>query len=291
MELHVYKYQGAGNDFVIIDNRKGNIELTTEQVRWLCDRRFGIGSDGLMLLDKADGYDFSMRYFNSDGPEGTMCGNGGRCLVAFADHCGIKNFKFIAIDGVHEANILKREGFRKIVKLKMIDIKGFEPYSESAYFLNTGSPHYVEFVGRVADYPVAERGYFWRHHKDFKGGTNVNFVEFGGYGTGETVLSGMTVPLYNNEISVRTFERGVEAETYACGTGITASALCTFMRFNRPQMLKQGKSVAVLHCNVKALGDRLSVDVVWNEQEKIFTDVWLTGPATLVFETNVELPL
>ena len=99
------------------------------------------------------------------------------------------------------------------------------------------------------------------------------------------------VPLYNNEISVRTFERGVEAETYACGTGITASALCTFMRFNRPQMLKQDKSVAVLHCNVKALGDRLSVDAVWNEQEKIFTDVWLTGPATLVFETNVELPL
>ena len=268
MELHVYKYQGAGNDFVIIDNREGNIELTTEQVRWLCDRRFGIGSDGLMLLGKADGYDFSMRYFNSDGPEGTMCGNGGRCLVAFADYCGIKNFKFIAIDGVHEANILKREGFR-----------------------NTGSPHYVEFVGRVADYPVAERGYFWRHHKDFKGGTNVNFVEFGGYGTEETELSGMTVPLYNNEISVRTFERGVEAETYACGTGITASALCTFMRFNRPQMLEHGKSVAVLHCNVKALGDRLSVDAVWNEQEKIFTDVWLTGPATLVFETNVELPL
>lgn len=289
MKIHAYKYQGAGNDFVIIDNRDGKIDLNTEQVKWLCDRRFGIGSDGLMLLGSAEGYDFSMRYFNSDGPEGTMCGNGGRCLVAFADHCGIKNFKFTAIDGIHEASILERDGLRKIVKLKMIDIKGFEPYSESAYFLNTGSPHYVEFVSRVADYPVAERGYFWRHHKDFKGGTNVNFVEFNGFNEGETDLAGKHLTLFNNEISVRTFERGVEAETYACGTGITASSLCTFMRFNRPQMLQHGKDAAAVHCNVKALGDRLSVDAVWSEKEKMFTDVWLTGPATLVFETDIEL--
>lgn len=289
MKLHAYKYQGAGNDFVIIDNRDGKIELSTEQVKWLCDRRFGIGSDGLMLLGSAEGYDFSMRYFNSDGPEGTMCGNGGRCLVAFADHCGIKNFKFTAIDGIHEASILERNGDRKIVKLKMIDIKGFEPYSETAYFLNTGSPHYVEFVSRVADYPVAERGYLWRHHKDFKGGTNVNFVEFNGFSEGETDSAGKPLAMFNNEISVRTFERGVEAETYACGTGITASSLCTFMRFNRSQMLQQGKDAAAVHCNVKALGDRLSVDAVWNENAKMFTDVWLTGPATLVFETDIEL--
>ncbi len=289
MKLHLYKYQGAGNDFVIIDNREGKIELTTEQIRWLCDRRFGIGSDGLMLLGKAEGYDFSMRYFNSDGPEGTMCGNGGRCLVAFADYCGIKNFRFTAIDGVHEATVLKRDGLRKIVKLKMIDIKGFEPYSGSAYFLNTGSPHYVEFVGRVSDYPVAERGYFWRHHKDFSGGTNVNFVEFSGYNEEKREINGVQIPLYNNDISVRTFERGVEAETYACGTGITASSLCTFMRFNRHKMLEQGNDTAALHCSVKALGDKLSVDAVWNEQEKMFREVWLTGPATLVFETTIDI--
>ena len=153
MKIHAYKYQGAGNDFVILDNRNGEYEfLTNEHIKLLCDRRFGVGSDGLMLLGKSDKYDFSMRYFNADGYEGSMCGNGGRCLVAFAAHRGIKKFEFEAIDGYHQAEVLDYTEHRCIVKLRMIDLEECQKYSENAYFLNTGSPHYVEFVEDVMNY-------------------------------------------------------------------------------------------------------------------------------------------
>ena len=167
MIVHAYKYQGAGNDFVIFDNRNNEYDLTPEQIKLLCDRRFGIGADGMMLLGKSEEYDFSMRYFNADGYEGSMCGNGGRCLVAFAAHRGIKKFEFNAIDGYHIAEVLEYTPHRCIVKLKMTDLEAGDKYSENAYFLNTGSPHYVEFVEDTATYPVDEKGKYWRYHPDF----------------------------------------------------------------------------------------------------------------------------
>lgn len=283
MTIHAYKYQGAGNDFVILDNRNNEYDLTPEQIKLLCDRRFGVGSDGLMLLGASDKYDFSMRYFNADGYEGSMCGNGGRCLVAFAAHMGIKKFEFNAIDGYHEAEVLELTKHRCIVKLRMIDLGASEKYSENAYFLNTGSPHYVEFVDNVMEYPVDEKGKYWRYHPDFVGGTNVNFVE-----------------VLDNKIKVRTYERGVEAETYACGTGVTASSIATYLYDSSrgyaskqliqvsPQMQKATTIEAVKY-DIQALGDNLSVSFNYNKDEKKFSDIYLTGPATFVFDTHIEI--
>lgn len=301
MKIHAYKYQGAGNDFVVLDNRTGKYKLTTRQINLLCDRRFGIGSDGLMLLGKSKKYDFSMRYFNADGKEGTMCGNGGRCLSAFAVQVGVKGrmlgkskrnkgvktFEFEAIDGYHKSQILKnafaaegkpvpsKNGGKTskecIVKLKMKDVSECKKYSSTAYFLNTGSAHYVEFVKDVKNYPVSEKGKYWRWHKDFKGGTNANFV------------SGIANGLY-----VRTYERGVEAETYACGTGITASCIAAYTdgcpRYAYCKKTYAGNRVKF---NAQALGGKLSVEFL--EKGGKFTEVYLTGPATFVFECEVEI--
>lgn len=282
MTIHAYKYQGAGNDFVILDNRKNEYDLTPEQIKLLCDRRFGVGSDGLMLLGASDKYDFSMRYFNADGYEGSMCGNGGRCLVAFAAHMGIKKFEFNAIDGYHHAEVLELGKHRCIVKLRMIDLGEYQKYSENAYFLNTGSPHYVEFVDNVMEYPVDEKGKYWRWHKDFVGGTNVNFVE-----------------IAQNKIKVRTYERGVEAETYACGTGVTASSIATYLHSNKGFAKKEhimvssqgGKPCEIedVKYDIQALGDNLAVSFKYNKDEKKFSDIYLTGPATFVFDTHIEI--
>lgn len=280
MIIHAYKYQGAGNDFVIIDNRNDEYSnLTSKEINLLCDRRFGIGGDGLMLLGKSNKYDFSMRYFNSDGPEGTMCGNGGRCLVAFASKMGINKFEFEAIDGYHRAEIVSHDSKTIIVRLKMIDVMGFDKFINSdntnsehhdAYFLNTGSPHYVEFVNDVKNYPVDEKGKYWRYYKDFKGGTNVNFVEI----------------LDNSTLFVRTYERGVEAETFACGTGITASALSAYTKLRKNKLTLQEEYYLY---NIKALGGDLKVDFIYNKIENQFKEVYLTGPATFVFDTYIEI--
>lgn len=284
MKIHAYKYQGAGNDFVILDNRNGDYDfLTNEHIKLLCDRRFGVGSDGLMLLGKSEKYDFSMRYFNADGFEGSMCGNGGRCLVAFAAHRGIKKFEFDAIDGYHHAEVLDYTEHRCIVKLRMIDLEECQKYSQNAYFLNTGSPHYVEFVDDVMNYPVDEKGKYWRYHPDFKGGTNVNFVE-----------------ICDKSIKVRTYERGVEAETFACGTGVTASSIATYLYekergFAQKEILVQspqgGESTEIeaVKYDIQALGDKLSVNFKFNKNSRRFSDVYLTGPATFVFETLIEI--
>ena len=289
MIIHAYKYQGAGNDFVILDNRdlKYN-DLTPKQIKLLCDRRFGVGSDGLMLLGPSDQYDFSMRYFNADGYEGSMCGNGGRCLVAFAAHMGIKKFEFNAIDGYHHAEVLELTKHRCIVKLRMIDLGEYQKYSDNAYFLNTGSPHYVEFVDNVMEYPVDEKGKYWRWHKDFVGGTNVNFVE-----------------ICDDKIKVRTYERGVEAETFACGTGVTASSIATYLHSKKgftekthmfvdpinPQTDTNNlvTEIESVKYDIQALGDNLSVSFDHTEPNKKFTNVYLTGPATFVFETDIEI--
>ena len=277
IEFHTYKYQGAGNDFVILDNRE-NIynNITTEEVAFLCNRRFGIGADGLMLLGTSNKYSFSMRYFNSDGIEATMCGNGGRCLVAFAAHMGMNKFDFEAIDGFHTAEILDYTAHRCIVKLKMIDVEAYSKHSNCSYFLNTGSPHYVEFVESVKEYPVVERGAYWRHHKDFKatGGTNVNFVE-----------------IRENSIAVRTFERGVEDETLACGTGITASAIAAYLHspsFGYSSKI-ESDTVVTLKYNIEAEGDKLAVEFTYNKKNRAVSDIYLTGPATFVFECKITL--
>jgi diaminopimelate epimerase len=258
MKLHFYKYQGTGNDFVILDNRQGIFDASrTDLIKQICDRRFGVGADGFMLLENTPGYDFKMVYFNADGNESTMCGNGGRCLVAFAHKMGVfeKDTRFLAIDGEHLANI--QDG---IVHLKMIDIAKVEQ-NDTFCWLNTGSPHYVKFVKNIADYPVFEEGKSIRYNDRFKAeGTNVNFAE----------------KIADNEIFVRTYERGVEDETYSCGTGVTAAALVASLKgFTSP-------------VKIKTLGGNLSIGFKANTSGG-FEEVYLNGPAALVFEGEIEV--
>lgn len=259
MRLHFYKYQGTGNDFILIDNRKNEIQLNAEQVKSLCDRRFGIGADGLMLLELEPGADFKMVYFNSDGNQSSMCGNGGRCITAFAKKMGLINdrTKFIAIDGVHEAVI--HDGF---VSLKMNDVKSIENNGDH-YYLNTGSPHYVKFVEDVNSYNVFEEGKKIRYNERFsEEGTNVNFIE-----------------KKDDFVFVRTYERGVENETLSCGTGVTASALVAAIN---------GAASGKNYCKISTLGGDLRVkfDKVL---ETNFYNIWLEGPAEFVFEGQIEV--
>ncbi|MBS1637027.1 MAG: diaminopimelate epimerase [Bacteroidetes bacterium] len=259
MILQFYKYQGTGNDFVLIDNRDMKLSLSVEQIRLLCDRRFGIGADGLMLLELEPGVDFKMVYFNSDGNESSMCGNGGRCITALAARLGLigKEAKFLAVDGLHEAKIEN-----DIVSLKMNDVRTIETGSDF-YFLDTGSPHYVKFVEGVAHTDVFSEGSKIRNNERFKEtGTNVNFIE-----------------KLDDVLFVRTYERGVEDETLSCGTGVTASALVAAARG-----LATGKN----NCRVKTPGGELNVkfDKVL---ENTFYNIWLEGPATFVFKGEIEI--
>lgn len=260
MKIQFAKYQGTGNDFVIIDNRDKKYDgLTKEQVALLCDRRFGIGADGLMLLNAHPGYDFEMKYYNSDGRESSMCGNGGRCLTKFANDIGIikSDYKFIAIDGQHEASI----NLDGIVALKMSDVNDVQ-YNRGNYILNTGSPHFVTLTNDVMHVDVFKKGREIRYSEEFKDqGINVNFVEQ----TEEP-----------DKIIVRTYERGVEDETYSCGTGVTASALvCSHNDngFNRVEVQTKGGELSV---EFDKIGDR-------------YQNVWLNGPAIKVFEGTVEI--
>lgn len=260
MKIQFYKYQGTGNDFVILDNRNKQYDgLTKDQVEFLCDRRFGIGADGLMLLNTRAGFDFEMKYYNSDGRESTMCGNGGRCLTKFANDIGLvqTDYKFLAVDGEHEASI-NTDG---TVALKMNDVDEVK-YDHGNFVLNTGSPHFVTLVNDVMHYDVFKKGREIRNSNEFKDkGINVNFVQ-------QTEEA--------DKIIVRTYERGVEDETLSCGTGVTASALvCSHNDngFNRVE--------------VKTKGGDLSV-----EYDKIgdsYKNVWLNGPAVKVFEGTLEI--
>lgn len=282
MKIKAHKYQGAGNDFVIIDNRKINLSLSKENIKLLCNRRFGIGGDGLMLLGTSVKYDFSMRYFNSDGGEGTMCGNGGRCLVAFAAHHGVKNFEFEAIDGLHKATMLEYSPVRCVVELGIIDVTEVKEYSPKSYFLNTGSPHLVIFVEKLQDYDVLDQGKLWRHHPHFPGGTNVNFVK-GDWG--HTSNPGFA------ELSVRTYERGVEDETYACGTGVTASAIA-YHKIVRKNNITQGKMnppcPEFVTTKIHTLRDLLEVNFVYTGKDN-YSDIKLIGPATFVFSCEIDI--
>ena len=259
MKLNCYKYQGTGNDFVLIDNRDNSISLSIEQIKWLCDRRFGIGADGLMLLELAPNVDFKMVYYNSDGNESSMCGNGGRCITAFAKKIGVieNEAKFIAIDGLHEAKIIE-----DWISLKMNDVRNIE-VGNDFFYLNTGSPHYVKFVSDLENVDVYSEGKKIRYNSRFEAeGTNVNFIE-----------------KKENELFVRTYERGVENETLSCGTGVTTAALVTAI---------SGASTTKNNCAIKTLGGNLNVKFE-KVLENTFYNIWLEGPATFVFKTEIEL--
>jgi diaminopimelate epimerase len=267
LTLPFFKYHGAGNDFVMVDQRS-RIYLTRSdrrQIARLCDRRFGIGADGLILLQNHPDYGYEMVYFNSDGGESTLCGNGGRCFAAFATHLGIaqERFRFLAIDGLHEALIHEQGAW---IELHMNDIEGVATLPDSmGFFVNTGSPHVVIWVDEVDAVDVQERGAAIRYHPHFlPGGTNVNFVQK----TGAEALK------------IRTYERGVEGETLACGTGVTAAALVYQHLFSTQ---KNGDNTV----QVAARGGQLSVKM--KQEGDRFTDIWLCGPAQRVFQGQVDL--
>ena len=254
--MEFYKYQGTGNDFVMIDNRALDFPKNQELIEKLCHRRFGIGADGLILLENDEQYDFKMVYYNADGNESSMCGNGGRCLVAFAFFLDIFEEKctFNAVDGLHEAEI--NNG---IIKLKMIDVENISNDGED-FVLNTGSPHYVQYIEDLEKFNVFAKGQEIRNSENyFQEGINVNFVE----------------QISDNQIFVRTFERGVEDETYSCGTGVTASAL-TFLEKNN-----------LLSVDIKTLGGNLKVYA--EKDGHSFKNIWLEGPAKQVFKGKIEI--
>ncbi len=275
MTIPFFKYQGTGNDFVLLDQRETPYltKNDTETIRLLCDRRFGIGGDGLMFLQQKEGFDFEMVYFNADGTEGSMCGNGGRCLTAFAHYLGVFKEKctFLAIDGAHEAIVTSKSqlpfgvGGSIWVELKMIDVTINSIEQGKDYFLmNTGSPHYIVFVEDLTDINIYDNGRAIRYSERFaKEGVNVNFVE---------ILQDL------KGIEVATYERGVENETFSCGTGVTAAAIA--------YCLKNGATTEV---PITTKGGQLSVKFSQNTEVGIFESVWLCGPATQVFSGTVSL--
>lgn len=258
MQFQFYKYQGTGNDFVLIDNRnlffpKENVSM----IKYICDRRLGVGADGLMLLENIDGYDFKMVYYNSDGNESSMCGNGGRCISAFAKQLGIVDNKgnFIAIDGLHEF-IIENE----LVHLKMIDVSEVLRDNE-AYVLFTGSPHYVCFRNEINKINLVPEARSIRYNNTYKqNGININFVEE-----------------QANIFSMRTYERGVEDETLSCGTGTVAVALSIAIKNNLPS----GK------IEINTLGGKLQV--AYTKVDTTFINIWLIGAAKLVFKGSINV--
>jgi len=263
-----YKYHGTGNDFVMIDDRAEAFDLTDQaRIAHLCHRRFGIGADGLILLRNREGYDFEMVYFNSDGRPSSMCGNGGRCTVAFAKYLGVidNETTFLAVDGPHEARV-EADG---TVRLKMQDVAPAQPapvYDELGdVYLHTGSPHHVRFLDvseghSLAEFDVYGQGHEIRYDQAYDpAGTNVNFVE------------APTEP--SQPWAVRTYERGVENETYSCGTGVTAVALAaSTLGATSPVRLSTPGGL---------------LEVTFAQHATGFSDVWLSGPAVLVFSGKI----
>lgn len=261
MTYHFYKYQGAGNDFVMIDNRNNTFPKENNKlIKNLCDRRFGIGADGLILLENAPNYDFKMIYYNADGNQSTMCGNGGRCIVAFAKKLNIIKEKahFIAIDGNHFANINN-----KIVNLQMANVKFNDVEIHANHtFLNTGSPHHVAFYKNIETLNVKELGKQIRYGAPyFEIGSNVNFAQ----------------QLSNNKFKVRTYERGVENETLACGTGVTAVAIAA----HKTKKTNKNK------IQLEAKGGVLEVS--FKVKNQAYTEIFLKGSAKFVFEGKITL--
>ena len=261
MKLSFYKYQGTGNDFILIDNR--DLAFNHQQpalIKKLCNRRFGIGGDGLMCLENENGFDFKMVYYNADGQSSSMCGNGGRCIVAFAKFLKVieSETNFLAVDGAHYAKISDAGDW---VSLQMIDVETVKKDGK-AFVINTGSPHYIHFADAVADKNVFEEGRKIRYNDTYKSeGININFVE-----------------PQNDCLFVRTYERGVEDETYACGTGVTAVALANAIKNNQSGLIETP---------IKVLGGELNIR--FNYDGEKFSSIFLEGPAKMVFEGEVEI--
>jgi len=259
MTVKFQKYQGTGNDFIMIDNRYQKIKLNQSEIARLCHRKFGIGANGLIYLQEKTGYDFEMIYFNSDGNESSMCCNGGRCLIRFAKHLGLisSQCKFMAIDGEHEGEILNDE----LVSLKMKNVDEIH-LNEKAAILNTGSPHYVALSDNVSKIDIIEEARKIRYSEMFaKEGININFVE----------------QKNENTIYVRTYERGVEDETLSCGTGVVAACLATVYL----------KKQDVSEMNIETLGGKLRVKFA--PAKTGFENIFLIGPAEKVFEGMMEI--
>jgi diaminopimelate epimerase len=258
MQFHFYKYQGTGNDFVLFDNRNMQFPAAdTDLIERLCDRRFGIGADGLMLLEHSEAGDFKMVYFNSDGKESSMCGNGGRCISAFAKRLGIveNEGRFDAIDGEHVFFIRDN-----LVSLKMTNVPVISKVNDD-FVLSTGSPHYVSFRNAIQDIHIVDEARKIRYNDRFsREGINVNFVE-----------------KKQDGIYMRTYERGVEDETLSCGTGTVAAALCVAYTDG----IDKGKM------DITTPGGKLSVS--FEKTINGMEDIWLTGPAEFVFEGTIDL--
>lgn len=265
MAVDFYKYQGAGNDFIIIDNRDLFFKSVGQEiVSSLCNRRTGIGADGLILIQNKEGLDFEMLYYNADGNIGSMCGNGGRCIVAFAKKMNIigDNCKFLAADGEHLAKVISED----YIELKMGQARDINLF-DSSCFINTGSPHHISFVEDADKIDVFNEGRKIRYSETYiSSGVNVNFVEVCG----------------KNQLKVYTYERGVEDETLACGTGVTAASLAYFLQ-------KTDRIEGSHNVEIQTKGANLSVK--FSYQDNQFDDIWLCGPATFVFqgEVNIEI--
>lgn len=257
MTLIFYKYQGTGNDFVMIDNRQNLFDKNnTKLVAFLCDRRFGVGADGLILLENHPTVDFKMVYYNADGNQSTMCGNGGRCIVAFAEFLQIVKHEttFEAIDGLHYAKLT--DG---LIHLQMKDVDTIEVFKQHQ-FLDTGSPHHVQFVEDLVNFDVKTEGSKIRYGQPYnKAGSNVNFVE----------------KINEDTFALRTYERGVEDETLSCGTGATAVAIA---------MHETGQSTAST-VNLNVQGGQLKVS--FTKTENVYKNVMLIGPAKQVFKGEI----
>tara|TARA_B110000046_G_scaffold185979_1_gene230998 strand:- start:4577 stop:5344 length:768 start_codon:yes stop_codon:yes gene_type:complete len=255
MGLKFYKYQGTGNDFIMIDGRKESVKFSTNEILSLCDRRFGIGADGLIILKEEEGVDFLMDYYNADGTQ-SFCGNGSRCAQAFAQKLGIiqTDSRFKAIDGIHEGKIEGSSFATKIGNVSQIE------KVDSDYFIHTGSPHCIKYVKNVEQVDVANEGRAIRNSEPFvKEGTNVNFVSVG-----------------QDHLKVRTYERGVEGETLSCGTGVTAVAISFLHQMNSTQSA----------VNIVTKGGNLRVELT-RKETNLFEDIWLVGPAKQVFSGEI----
>lgn len=253
------KYHGAGNDFILVDNRAKTFPVSPALISAICHRRFGLGADGLMLLETATDFDFGMRYFNADGGEGSMCGNGGRCITAFARHLGIINNKarFIAVDGPHESEILTYDPTSAFIKLKMQDVAKVEQHPDY-FFIDTGSPHHIIFTQNLSELDVVAEGKKIRYGSKYPTGSNVDFVE-----------------MKSNEVHVRTYERGVEDETLACGTGATAVALaiCTLHPELDTVKIHMPGGILIVNCTVSKNG---------------FTQIFLEGPTVRTYSGTFD---
>lgn len=261
MKIDFSKYHGAGNDFVMIDGftyPQLSDKLTKDQVAFLCDRHFGIGADGLIILNKHDKYDFEMVYYNADGKLSSMCGNGGRCILRYAEKLGYISDKadFLAVDGPHEGIV------GELISLKMSEVIEIEKIDKQTCFLDTGSPHYVQFRDNITAIDILEEARAIRYNSRFAAeGTNVNFVE----------------KHEDGSLSIRTYERGVEDETLACGTGVVACALAHNHLFGMDRELQE----------VKAVGGELNV--TFSKEGDRYRDIWLVGPAEEVFSGTIYL--